>query len=111
MLKDVVHPTKEATADYRTFCRDLGIKEKCSVNLSQKYKTNKTDLFNIWRRNGKNWGRTHTAVERMMANTTQATGKKSLVQVRDLVKRGMPQHKAEGNFDESGRVLLLSVIP
>ena len=54
---DVKNPSKDARNDYRVFIRQAQNRDKFPVGLQAAYKADKADLFNIWRRNGKNWGK------------------------------------------------------
>lgn len=93
-VKDVTNPSKEAKNDYRAFIRGAQNRDKFPVGLQAAFKADKVDLFNIWRRNGKNWGKSELAVKRSAAKLTESVGEKRLVKVRDLVRDGMPLERA-----------------
>ena len=93
-VKDVAHPSKEARNDYRAYLRAAQNRDKFPVGLQAAYKADKADLFNIWRRNGKNWGKTLLEVQRRASKLTESVGEKRLVKVRDLVRDGMPLERA-----------------
>ncbi len=59
------------------------------------YKSNKKDLFWLWKRNNKDLNKVLLIVRRKAAKETLGKGKKSMVKVRDLVGKGMPEKKAK----------------
>ena len=91
---DVKNPSREAPNEYRSFCRQAKNRDSFPVGLQQAYKGDKLDLFNTWRRCGKDWGKTETSVKRKASKLTEALGEKCLVKVRDLVRDGMPLERA-----------------
>jgi len=91
---DVKNPSKDARNDYRVFIRQAQNRDKFPVGLQAAFKADKVDLFNIWRRNGKDWGKAELSVKRMASKLTEAVGEKRLVKVRDLVRDGMPLERA-----------------
>lgn len=62
--------------------------------MSLTFKGTKTDLFNQWRRLGKDWGRVVMKVNRITGKRSEAKGVKKLMKVRDLVAKGMPLERA-----------------
>lgn len=91
---DVKNPSKDARNDYRVFIRQAQNRDKFPVGLQAAFKADKVDLFNIWRRNGKDWGKAELCVKRNASKLTEAVGEKRLVKVRDLVRDGMPLERA-----------------
>ena len=94
VLHDLQSPSVEAKNEWRVFGRLAANRSKFPVGLQAAYKADKTDLFNTWRRCGKDLGKTEASVKRNVAKLTEALGEKSLVKVRDLVKDGMPLERA-----------------
>lgn len=93
-MAQITSPSTEAKNEYRMFTRQASNRDKFPVGLQASYKNNKVDLFNTWRRCGKDWGKTELLVKRSAAKITESTGEKSLVKVRDLVAQGMPLERA-----------------
>ena len=88
-------PSIEYKAEYKTFMHQVANRQVFPVALAKDFKTNRKDLFDLWRNNDRDWAAVQLRVQRKAAKVTKSEVEKSMIKVRDLVKGGMPQEKAE----------------
>jgi len=65
------------------------------VALAKDFKSNRMDLFELWRNSGRDWAQVQLQVTRKASKITKSEVEKSMLKVRDLVRNGMPKEKAE----------------
>ena len=74
---------------------EVGDKKKFPVALTNKFQTDKQDLFYMWKDANGDWGEVLLRVERTAAKYTKAKAKEQKCKVMDLVRWGYSQEDAE----------------
>lgn len=70
-------------------------KDKFPVQLAPKFRSQRKDIFELWRQHEGDWNTVVLHVERKSSKVTEANGTKSLVRMRDLIRNGMPEARAK----------------
>jgi len=85
----------EFKGEYRTFMTQVANRHVFPAALAKDFKSNRRDIFELWRGSNHNWGEVVLSVQRKAAKTTKSEVERQMMKVRDLVRMGMPQDKAE----------------
>ena len=87
-------------SEYRAFIREAQNRKKMPVGLAPNFKNDRLDLFNLWRKNDKDWHQVQLSITRRATKLTESKGTKSMIKMRDLTSKGMPYEKAKALRDK-----------